>query len=50
VHEQPGSLFKSITIEPSVDFVKLETVFVMNYVQDKERLELEQRTVLRTGK
>jgi rod shape-determining protein MreC len=50
VHEQPGSLFKSITIEPSVDFVKLETVFVMNYIQDKERLELEQRTVSRTGK
>jgi rod shape-determining protein MreC len=50
VHEQPGSLFKSITIEPSVDFVKLETVFVMNYVQDKERLELEQRTVVRPGK
>jgi len=37
VHEQPGSLFKSITIEPGTDFVKLETVFVMAYAQDKER-------------
>jgi rod shape-determining protein MreC len=50
VHEQPGSLFKSITIEPGTDFVKLETVFVMAYAQDKERVELEQRTGLRIGK
>jgi rod shape-determining protein MreC len=50
VREQPGSLFKSITIEPSVDFVKLETVFVMMYSQDKERLDLEQRTNPRIGK
>jgi rod shape-determining protein MreC len=50
VHEQPGSLFKSITIEPGVDFVKLETVFVMAFAQDKERVELEQRISPRTGK
>jgi len=50
VREQPGSLFKTITIEPSIDFVKLETVFVMAYSQDKERLELEQRTSPRIGK
>ena len=50
VHEQPGSLFKSIIIEPGVDFVKLETVFVMAYNQDKERVELEQRTPPRIGK
>jgi rod shape-determining protein MreC len=50
VREQPSSLFKTITIEPSVDFVKLETVFVMAYSQDKERLELEQRTSPRIGK
>jgi rod shape-determining protein MreC len=50
VREQPGSLFKSITIEPSIDFVKLETVFVMVYSQDKERLDLEQRTSPRIGK
>jgi len=50
VREQPSSLFKSITIEPGVDFVKLETVFVMAYGQDKERVELEQRTTPRTVK
>ena len=50
VHEQPSSLFKIITIEPGVDFVKLETVFVMAYAQNKERVELEQRTGLRVGK
>jgi rod shape-determining protein MreC len=50
VHEQPGSLFRSISIEPGVDFVKLETVFVMAYTQDKERVELEQRTGSRFGK
>jgi rod shape-determining protein MreC len=50
VREQPGSLFKSITIEPGVDFVKLETVFVMAYAQDKERIELEQRISPRIGK
>jgi rod shape-determining protein MreC len=50
VHEQPSALFKSITIEPGVDFVKLETVFVMAYAQDKERVELEQRTGPRVGK
>jgi rod shape-determining protein MreC len=50
VREQPGSLFKSITIEPGVDFVKLETVFVMAYVPEKERVELEQRTNPRVGK
>jgi rod shape-determining protein MreC len=50
VREQPGSLFKSITIEPGVDFAKLETVFVMAYAQDKERVELEQRISPRTGK
>ena len=50
VREQPSSLFKSITIEPGVDFVKLETVFVMVYAQDKERVELELRTSPRVGK
>jgi rod shape-determining protein MreC len=50
VLEQPSALFKSITIEPGVDFVKLETAFVMAYAQDKERVELEQRTGPRVGK
>ena len=50
VREQPSSLFKSITIEPSIDFVKLETVFVMAYAPDKERVELEQKTAPKAGK
>jgi rod shape-determining protein MreC len=50
VREQPSSLFKSITIEPGVDFVKLETVFIIAYTQDKERVELEQRTTPRVVK
>ena len=50
VHEQPGSLFKSISIEPGVDFVKLETVFVMAYTPDKERIELEQQASPRRTK
>ena len=50
VHEQPGSLFKSITIEPGVDFVKLETIFIMAYTPDKERVELEQQISPRIGK
>ena len=50
VREQPGSLFRSISIESGVDFVRLETVFVMAYAQDKERVELEQRVGSRFGK
>ncbi|RPI06918.1 MAG: rod shape-determining protein MreC [Ignavibacteriae bacterium] len=50
VREQPSSLFKIVTIEPGVDFVKLETVFVMTSSQEKERAELEQRIVPRIGK
>lgn len=50
VREQPGSLFKTITIEPGVDFVKLEIVFVLAYVPDKERVEAEQRALPRSGK
>jgi rod shape-determining protein MreC len=42
VLEQPSALFKSITIEPGADFVKLETVFIIIYTQNKERIELEQ--------
>jgi hypothetical protein len=30
--------------------VKLETLFVMAYAQDKERLEIEQKAASRTGK
>ena len=41
VDEQPGTLFKSIIVTPSVDFVKLEDVFVLTSVPDQERTDLE---------
>jgi rod shape-determining protein MreC len=50
VREQESSLFKSITITPSVDFVKLEEVFVIVSTPDAERIELEQRSLPHTGK
>lgn len=43
VQEQPATLFKTVIIEPSVDFVRLEEVFVLTAVGDQERVELEQR-------
>lgn len=43
VEAQPGTLFKSIIVTPSVDFVKLEEVFVLTSVPDQERTELERR-------
>lgn len=42
VTEQQGSLFKKVLVSPGVDFVKLEEVFVISYIPDSERLELEQ--------
>jgi rod shape-determining protein MreC len=50
VHDQEGSLFKTITMTPSVDFVKLEEVFVIAKVPDAERTELEQRSIPHTGR
>ena len=47
VEAQPGSLFKSIIVTPSVDFVKLEEVFVLRYLPDEERRKLEQRDIQR---
>ena len=44
VSEQQGSLFKKVYVSPSVNFVKLEEVFVMQYLPDSERLEVEQPT------
>jgi rod shape-determining protein MreC len=44
VLDQQSALFKSITIEPGVDFVKMETVFIIAHSQNKERVELEQHT------
>ncbi|MBI3005896.1 MAG: rod shape-determining protein MreC [Ignavibacteriales bacterium] len=43
VHEQAGTLFKTVSIAPSVDFVKLEEVFVVTQTPDSLRLELEQK-------
>lgn len=42
VTEQQGSLFKRIVVSPGVDFVKLEEVFVVSYIPDSERSDLEQ--------
>jgi rod shape-determining protein MreC len=42
VRDQPSSLFKIIVITPSVDFVKLEEVFIVHRMQNIERAELEQ--------
>lgn len=50
VTEQEGTLFKSVTIAPAVDFVKLEEVFVVLATLNAERLELEQRAHQRLGR
>jgi rod shape-determining protein MreC len=42
VEEQPGSLFKSVTLTPSVDFVRLEEVFVLDAQPSDDRARLEQ--------
>ena len=41
VEELPGSLFKSVTITPGVDFVRLEEVFVLDAEPSEERAALE---------
>lgn len=41
VSEQEGTLFKTITLTSSVDFVRLEEVFVLARIPDEERLRLE---------
>lgn len=50
VREQPGSLFKSITLAPGVDFVKLEEVFVAVYAPDSERVDIEQHSIPRVSR
>lgn len=42
VADQQGSLFKRVLVSPGVDFVKLEEVFVVSYIPNSERSELEQ--------
>lgn len=43
VRQQPGELFKTIVVQPSVDFVRLEEVFVILASASQERTELEQK-------
>jgi rod shape-determining protein MreC len=50
VSDQPGSLFKNIVVDPGVDFVRLEEVFVALTVPSAERGELEIRAAQRVGK
>lgn len=41
--EVPGALFQTVEITPSVDFTRLETVFVILYVADSSRVMMNQR-------
>jgi rod shape-determining protein MreC len=50
VQTQPSALFKTIIVVPSVDFVKLEELFVLSYLPEGERLDLEQTARQRPGK
>jgi rod shape-determining protein MreC len=50
VRELGSLLFKSITVAPSIDLIKLEEVFIVQYVPDQERLELEQHQAARAAR
>ena len=41
--QAPGALFQTIEISPSVDFSRLEQVFVVVHSPDSERVALEQK-------
>jgi rod shape-determining protein MreC len=43
VQEAPGSLFKTIYVAPAVNFVMTEEVFVLNFVPNVERMQLEEK-------
>jgi len=45
VQDPVSSLFKTIKVKPSVDFVTLEEVFILEYRPSEERRALEQRMV-----
>ena len=42
--ETPGALFQTVEITPSVDFTRLETVFVVLHVPDSSRMTVHRRT------
>lgn len=44
IGERPGSLFREIEVAPSVDFARLEQVFVVLALADSERVALEQKS------
>lgn len=50
IEEHPGTLFKSVIVTPSVDFVKLEEVFVLKTLPDQERITLEKKDIQKGGK
>ncbi|HEY6953515.1 MAG TPA: rod shape-determining protein MreC [Bacteroidota bacterium] len=50
VEEHPGTLFKSITLSPGVDFVKLEEVFVLTALPDSERVSIERRDIVKPAR
>jgi len=50
VAEELGTLFKTITVTPSVDVVRLEEVFVIARLPEAERVSLEQETVRKFAK
>ena len=50
VAEELGTLFKTITVMPSVDVVRLEEVFVIARLPEAERIVLEQETVRKFAK
>ena len=41
--QPPGALFQNVEVTPTVDFVRLEEVFVVKYVADSTRIALEHR-------
>jgi len=43
LREEPGSLFREVTVTPSVDFIRLEQVFILTAVPDSEKVALEKR-------
>ena len=45
LREEPGSLFREVVVTPSVDFIRLEQVFILAAVSDSERVALENTAV-----